>query len=152
MTEPKFHIAQINIAAMRFALDHAEMTPFVAQLDRVNALADSAPGFVWRLQDDSGHATAIKAYADENILINMSVWPGIEDLFEYSYQSAHAEVLRGRKQWFTRLETAALALWWVRGGEIPSVPEGVARHDHLRQHGPSAHAFTFKQRFPPPPA
>ena len=73
MTEQIFHIAQINIAAMRFPLDHAEMAPFVAQLDSVNALADGAPGFVWRLQDESGDATAIKAYAEENILINMSV-------------------------------------------------------------------------------
>lgn len=114
MTQPKFHIAQINIAAMRFALDHAEMAPFVAQLVRINALADGAPGFVWRLQDDSGDATAIKAYGDENILINMSVWSRIEDLFEYSYRSAHAEVLRARKQWFARPEAAALALWWVQ--------------------------------------
>ena len=152
MTEPKFHIAQINIAAMRFALDHAEMAPFVARLERINALADGTPGFVWRLQDDNGDATAINAYADENILINMSVWSRIEDLFEYSYQSAHVEVLRARQQWFTRLETAALALWWARAGDIPSVPEGVARLDHLRQHVPDAHALTFKQRFPPPTA
>ena len=89
MIEQIFHIAQINIAAMRFPLDHAEMAPFVAQLDSVNALADGAPGFVWRLQDKSGDATAIKAYAKENILINVSVWTGIEALFEFSYRTAH---------------------------------------------------------------
>lgn len=150
MTEQIIHIAQINIAAMRFPLDHAEMAPFVAQLDSVNALADGAPGFVWRLQDESGDATAIKAYAEENILISMSVRTGIEALFEFSYRTAHAEVLRARKQWFSNMEAASLALWWLPAGEIPTAGDGVARLEHLRQNGASAQAFTFKQRFEPP--
>ena len=150
MIEQIFHIAQINIAAMRFALDHAEMAPFVAQLDRVNALADGAPGFVWRLQDASGDATQIKAYADDNILINMSVWTSIEALFDYSYRTAHAELLRARKQWFSKMDAASLALWWLPAGEIPTVGDGVARLEHLRRNGAGAQAFTFKQRFVPP--
>lgn len=150
MTDANFHIAQINIAAMRFALDHAEMAPFVVQLDRVNALADGTPGFVWRLQDESGDATAIKAYPEDNILINMSVWTSIEALFEFSYRTAHAEVLRARKRWFSNMDEASLALWWVAAGEIPTVGDGVARLEHLRRNGASAHAFTFKERFSPP--
>ena len=150
MIEQIFHIAQINIAAMRFPLDHAEMAPFVAQLDSVNALADGAPDFVWRLQDESGDATAIKAYAEENILINMSVWTCIEALFEFSYRTAHAEVLRARKRWCSNMDEASLALWWVAAGEIPTVGDGVARLEHLRRNGASAHAFTFKERFSPP--
>ncbi len=150
MTLPKFHIAQINIATMRYPIEHREMAPFVAQLESVNALADGAPGFVWRLQDESGDATSINAYADENILINMSVWESIEALFEFSYKSAHAEPLRARKQWFTPMNEAVVALWWVDAGHVPDVGEGVGRLEHLRQNGPSAHAFTFKNRFPTP--
>jgi hypothetical protein len=33
---------------------------FVAGLDRINAMADGAPGFVWRLQTEDGNATAIR--------------------------------------------------------------------------------------------
>ncbi len=150
MAEPEFHIAQINIAAMRYPIDHAEMAPFAAQLESVNALADASPGFVWRLQDESGDATSINAYTDENILINMSVWSSIDALFEFSYRSAHAAPLRARKQWFTPMKEAVVALWWVKAGHIPDTDEGVARLDHLRQHGSSAHAFTFKNRFAAP--
>ena len=63
----------------------------------------------------------------------MSVWTGIEALFEFSYRTAHAEVLRARKQWFSNMEAASLALWWLPAGEIPTVGDGVARLEHLRQ-------------------
>ena len=85
MSEAEYHLAQINIATLRYPLDHLEMASFVARLEEVNALADTAPGFVWRLQDESGDATAINAYADDNILINMSVWQSIDALFYFSY-------------------------------------------------------------------
>ena len=149
MSEAEYHLAQINIATLRYPLDHLEMASFVARLEEVNALADTAPGFVWRLQDESGDATAINAYADDNILINMSVWQSIDAWFDFSYRSAHAELLRDRKQWFEAPREAFLALWWVDAGHIPGAGEGVARLEHLRQHGPSDHAFTIKQRFSP---
>ena len=48
------------------------------------------------------------------------------------------------------METASLALWWLPEGEIPTVGDGVARLEHLRQNGARAQAFTIKQRFEPP--
>jgi hypothetical protein len=54
---------------------------FVANLAPVNALADTAPGFVWRLEDESGDATSIRAFDDELLIINMSVWESIEALW-----------------------------------------------------------------------
>ena len=68
-----YHIAQINVARMRFSIDDPGMADFVAQLDAVNGLADRSPGFVWRLQGEAGDATTIQALDDANILINMSV-------------------------------------------------------------------------------
>ena len=47
MPHSRYHLAQVNIARMRAPLDHPLMTDFVAQLDRINALADATPGFVW---------------------------------------------------------------------------------------------------------
>jgi hypothetical protein len=43
-------LAQVNIARMRAPLDSPLLADFVADLDPVNATADTAPGFLWRLQ------------------------------------------------------------------------------------------------------
>jgi Domain of unknown function (DUF3291) len=63
------HLAQLNIGRIRYSLDDPRMADFVNNLDRVNAIAEHTPGFVWRLQDDSGNATAIHAFDDPRMLL-----------------------------------------------------------------------------------
>lgn len=148
----RHQLAQINVARMLYPLTDPGMSGFVAQLDRINALADRAPGFVWRLQDDSGNATGLRPFDDQMVIVNMSVWRSPEALFDFVYRSAHNEVMRRRKAWFEKPTRAHMALWWLPAGEIPSVAEGKARLEHLREHGPGPHAFTLKQPFPRPAA
>jgi hypothetical protein len=144
-----YHLAQINIARIRAPLDDPIMAGFVSQLDDINALADQSPGFVWRLQTDAGNATDIRAFEDEMILVNMSVWESVETLQQYVYQSEHVEPLRQRKQWFEPVPPT-LVLWWIPAGHIPTVHEAKDRLEMLQQQGPTAAAFTFKKPFPPP--
>src|SRR5262249_54524264 len=120
----RHHLAQANVARMRARLDDPLMAGFVAQLDGINALADRSPGFVWRLQTDDGNATSIRAFDDERILFNMSVWESIEALHEYVYRSKHVAVFRGRRQWFEPHPGPTLVLWWIESGSIPSIDEG----------------------------
>jgi Domain of unknown function (DUF3291) len=134
---------------MRGALEDVVMQGFVARLDEINALADSSPGFVWRLQTDAGNATYLRPYDDERIIINMSVWETVEDLRNYVYQSGHAGVLRQRSDWFEKLDTPVVALWWVPAGHKPSVDEAKKRLAHLELNGPTPFAFTFRSLFPP---
>jgi Domain of unknown function (DUF3291) len=142
-------LAQLNVARGKAAIDSPEMADFVAHLDRINALADAAPGFVWRLQDESGNATSIRPYEDERMMVNLSVWESIEELWSFVYDTGHLEVMRRRREWFQKLATAYLVLWWVPDGHIPTVDEAIARLDHFHGQGPTPHAFTFKQRFKP---
>ncbi len=128
------------------------MADFVALLEPVNALADESPGFVWRLQTDEGDATAIRAFEDDRILVNASVWESIEALWRFVYDGRHLEVMRRRREWFTRLAEAHLVLWWVPAGAIPTLADMRDRVEHLRAHGPTPYAFTFKCHFPPPSA
>ena len=148
------HLAQMNIARMRAPLTDPIMARFVAQLDEINALADATPGFVWRLQEHllpRPDETA-RAYAAGSIIVNLSVWEGVEPLQRYVYHSAHAGVMRDRREWFEKMEERWAVLWWVPAGYRPAVAEGKERLEHLRAHGTSAHAFNFKQTFPPPDA
>jgi len=151
---PAFHLAQVNIARMNAPLDSAEMADFVARIGELNALADAAPGFVWRLTtEDGGSSSYLRPYDDDRILFNLSVWRSVEALRAYVYGSAHAEVMRRRHRWFGKFEGAYLALWWVPAGQfpsiVPSIDEAKARLARLDREGPSPGAFTFKTPFPP---
>jgi hypothetical protein len=145
----KLHLAQVNIARMRGALEDPVMREFVARLEEINALADGSPGFVWRLQTDAGNATYLRPYDDERIIVNMSVWETVEDLRNYAYRGGHAEALRRRQEWFEKLDTPVVALWWVPAGHIPSIDEAKKRLAHLQERGPTPFAFSFRSLFPP---
>jgi hypothetical protein len=150
MLAKKYHVAQVNIGRMLTPLDDPTMAGFVEMLDEMNALADRSPGFVWRLQTEEGDATSLRPYEDERILFNLSIWENIEDLKSYVYKSAHADVMRRRREWFEKFEGMYLALWWVEAGHIPTIDEAKERLEHLNKNGESEIAFTFKWIFPAP--
>lgn len=141
------HIAQLNIGRARGPVDGPIMAEFMALLDPVNAVADASPGFVWRLQTEEGNATALRPYEDERMIVNMSVWESIEDLAAFVYRSGHVDVMRRRREWFEPMKPY-MVLWWVPAGHVPTVEEAKDRLAHLREHGPTPLAFTFKARFP----
>ena len=145
-----WHIAQLNVGTTVAPLDSPELADFVAALDGVNTLAESSRGFVWRLKSDGGNATGIRASDDPNFIVNMSVWESVEALFEFVYRSMHTKVMVRRREWFQKPDQAFQVLWWVPAGHAPTVQEALERLEHLRKHGPTAHAFTFKERYPAP--
>jgi hypothetical protein len=145
-----YELAQLNIGVIKGPIDSPVMADFVANLDRINGLAERTPGFVWRLQTEEGNATAIRPYEDEKIAVNMSVWRDVESLNKYVYSSAHVEIMRRRREWFERMNEAFLVLWWVPRDHRPSIEEAKARLELLRSKGPTAEAFTFRQAFPAP--
>ena len=145
----RYHLAQLNIASMKEPLESPGMADFVNNLERINALAEASPGYVWRLQDEAGDATAIRPFGDE-VLVNLSLWRDVQSLSDYVYKSAHTEMLKRRREWFAKVEQAHMVLWWVPAGHRPSVEEAAARLAHLREHGATAHAFSFRQAFAAP--
>ncbi|MDX5372578.1 MAG: DUF3291 domain-containing protein [Pseudomonadaceae bacterium] len=145
----RYHLAQLNIASMKEPLESPGMADFVNNLERINALAEASPGYVWRLQDEAGDATAIRPFGEE-VLVNLSVWVDVQSLSDYVYKSAHTEMFKRRREWFAKVEQAHMVLWWVPAGHRPGVEEAVERLAHLREHGASAHAFSFRQAFAAP--
>jgi heme-degrading monooxygenase HmoA len=145
-----YHIAQVNIARMLAPLTDPVMAGFVARLDAINAIADSSPGFIWRLQTPEGDATAIRPYEDDQILVNLSVWASLQALSNFVYASEHRQVMKQRRQWFQRFDGPYMALWWVPQGHIPTVEEAKERLAHLRTHDETPYAFSFKKPFSAP--
>ncbi|MGA5885048.1 DUF3291 domain-containing protein [Streptomyces cellulosae] len=144
-----YELAQVNIARLRAPLDTPLLKDFVDSLDSVNADADAADGFVWRLQSDEGDATAIPVFDDPWLIVNMSVWRDPDALTAFMYQGRHREMLSRRREWFERVEEAMTALWWVPAGHRPAVAEAEDRLLHLRALGPTPYAFTLRTSFPP---
>ena len=147
-----YDLAQVNIMRLREPLDSPALAPFVAALAPVNALADQAPGFVWRLEATDGNSTSFRIFDDPTLLVNMSTWRSVEALAEYAYRSAHSEIMRRRREFALPIPEAYIALWWVPRGHQPTVAEAEERLLHLRVHGPTAFAFGVRTPFPPPAA
>lgn len=145
-----YHLAQLNIGRARDTTDSAVMAEFMAALDPINALAEQAPGFVWRFQTDEGNATALRPFPDdERMMVNFSVWENPEALRDFVYRTAHAKVMARRREWFEKMEIYQV-LWWVPAGHRPSIGEAIERLEKLRTLGETAEAFTFKKIFAAP--
>jgi heme-degrading monooxygenase HmoA len=147
-----FHLAQINIAKLAAPLESPRIADFRDNLERINALAEAQPGFIWRAVGEGFDATDCRVFDDPEILINVTVWESAEHLAAFVFRTEHREFVRRRLEWFEPASEAFLALWWVRAGHIPDFDEAIARLNHLRAHGPTPEAFGFRSRFPAPDA
>ena len=153
-----FELAQVNIGRLVAPLDAPALKDFVDLLDPVNAAAEAAPGFVWRLMDeDDGNATAIQAFqwdaaGSAGVIVNMSVWTGVEELAAYVFGELHRQVLRRRREWFEKMAEQHTVCWWVPAGHRPTTDEAEDRIRDLRANGISPRAFTLRTSFPPPDA
>lgn len=149
----EWQLAQVNVGRLRAPIDDPIIAEFKGALDRINALADGTPGFVWRLQGDDGNATGFHPVEDDELVaINMSVWESIEALGDYVYRSDHTAFMRRRREWFEKYGSAFVALWWVPAGQIPTIEEAFERLDVVERRGATPYAFTFRHPFPPPNA
>lgn len=144
------YLAQINIGRLVAPIDDPRIAGFVSQLAPINKVAEESPGFVWRLQSDSGNATDVAYSNDPTILVNMSVWESLETLKSYVYRSRHVGVFEDRAKWFQKIDLPHYCLWWVPVGHIPSVAEGRERLEYYQKHGSTAEAFWFSEPYPAP--
>ena len=141
-------LAHANVARMRGSYEDPIMAGFVARLEPLNRLADSSPGFVWRLQDEAADVDAARIFGMDQIIFNLSVWGSIEALETYVYKTGHVEAVQKRSEWFEKPERAPFVLWWIERGHHPTIQEAKDRFELLWASGPSADAFTFRHSFP----
>jgi len=157
---PRYQLAQLNIATLLAPLNSPQLSDFVDNLDRINALAESSDGFVWRfdesydLGDDvppNSHPAAVTSHPfGPDVVVNLSVWRDVASLQAFAFKTGHVEILRRKREWFARMDEAYMVLWWVPEGHEPTVDEAAERLAHLRTHGPTAHAFGFRDTCGPP--
>jgi heme-degrading monooxygenase HmoA len=142
-------LAQINIARLLEPLDSPAIADFVVGLDPINALAERSPGFIWRLKDEVDNATNYRPFADDLVIVNMSVWENLDALRAFAFQTEHVEYIKRRREWFSRFPTAYMALWYVPEGHTPTIEEAKERLRSLDEQGETPFAFTFRKVFEP---
>jgi hypothetical protein len=147
-----YELAQVNIGRLKAPLDSPQLKDFADNLEPVNAVADAADGFVWRLQTEAGDATELRIFGDEWLMVNMSVWRDNNALTAFMYQGMHRELLARRYEFFERMHEVMTTMWWVPAGHRPTIPEAEQRLLHVREHGPTPYAFTLRKPFPAPEA
>jgi len=152
MSQParKYHLCHLNVGPARAPLFDPQMAGFVEKLEEINNLAYRSPGFVWHLQIDIYNPEDLAMYGEPGMLFNLSVWESVEALFTYVYRSDHTRMMQKRQEWFGKMEGPNYVLWWLPEGELPTLAEAKERLAYLAQHGPSPHAFSFKNSFPSP--
>ena len=143
-----YQLAQINVARMiGVNIEDPIMKAFVDSIDEVNNLAESSPGFIWRLKDESNNASSFNPFNDEQIIINISVWEDISSLENFTYKTFHTNFIRRRKEWFTKYGKAYYALWWIEKGKYPTIEESIEKLTYLQKNGATENAFDFRNKY-----
>ena len=141
-------VAQVNVARILAPLDDPVMVDFVNNLDQLNKLAEETNGFIWRFKEESNERVkTVHLHGYDHILVNLSVWDTVDDLYDYVYKTTHAEMLKRKGEWFTRMKQMHMAIWHMQPNRFPDVDEAAQRLEYIRDKGESPYAFTFKTRF-----
>jgi Domain of unknown function (DUF3291) len=146
----KYNLAQINISKSKGLPDSPVMASFMEKIDEVNAIAESSPGFLWRLKSDDGNATSIKVFDDEMIIVNMSVWESFDAFKGFVFNGLHAAMMRRRNEWFEKSDFSNLAMWWIPEGHTPTTDEAKGKLEKIATEGDTQEAFRFKNLFSAP--
>lgn len=136
------HLAQLNIARLKYDFEDPRVADFAANLDLVNGIAERSEGFVSRFVDEAGNdAISIRGFDDPAVIVNMSVWRDAETLERFVWNTVHKQFYRRRAEWFEVLGSQHFVMWWVDEGHIPTLEEAKTRLDSLNENGDSDFAF-----------
>lgn len=152
MTAPVHHIAEFNIGILRHDWEDPRIADFVAGLEKVNAVAQRSPGFVWMMGDDDMDAAQTDAEGvlggNPRTASTLSVWQSADALGRFVWNTVHRQYYARRGEWYDAAEQDAgprMVLWHVAPGHRPTIAEAKARLDHLAAHGPTDHAFGWSE-------
>ena len=136
------HLAELNIAEPKYPLDDPRMADFMDNLERINGLAATMPGYVWMHKDDSGHAMHMPTPWPDSAA-NLTVWESAEDLEHFVWNTVHKRFYNRKAEWFEAMKSHHFVMWNIEEGHRPTLQEAKERLDYLNEHGNSDHAFTW---------
>ncbi|MFZ1773803.1 MAG: DUF3291 domain-containing protein [Rhizobiaceae bacterium] len=134
------HLAELNIAVPKYPLDDPRIADFMDNLERINGLAATMPGYVWMHKDDTGHAMHIPT-PWPGAAANLTVWESAEHLEHFVWNTVHKRFYNRKAEWFSAMQSHHFVMWHVEEGHRPTLLEARDRLAHLDTHGNSDFAF-----------
>ena len=132
----------MNTGRLRGGPDDPQMAHFYENLERINAIAERMPGFVWRLKNETGKsAVGLHWPGDATMAVNLTVWQNAEALAKFVFQTVHRTIYARKHEFFEMPKAPTVAMWWIPVGQIPTIEEAKVRLDHLVANGSSEFAF-----------
>ena len=139
------HLAEFNCGVLRYDWDDPRVADFADNEPRVNALAERAPGFVWRLSSEEMEREQLDAQGalggNPRMASTLSVWADAASREHFVWNTVHRAFYARRAEWYDATDSHRLVMWWIPEGTRPTVADGVARLAKLEAEGPSAEAF-----------
>jgi hypothetical protein len=137
------HLAQLNISVWKIDDTSPEAAPFNDNVERMNGLAERSRGFVWRLLDEGRDENGRNLIGGPETLMTLSVWESPADLEAFAFNTVHRKIYERKAEWFHRLQSNHLVLWWVEEGTRPTIADAKVRLDHINAHGSTDFAFEW---------
>jgi hypothetical protein len=110
-----YYLAQANAAQMKGSLSCPIMEGMASQIQRINTLAESSAGFVWRIPSATNEqlnpiVDYLHGIEPERIFFNMSVWESVEALRQFTFESLHRSLLHRKVEWIIPSEDDSYVL------------------------------------------
>jgi len=141
-------LAELNIAMPKYPLDDPRIAGFTDNIQRVNDLAATMPGFVWRHVDEAPGHPGHRPVPWPNAIVTLSVWERAEDLHHFVRNTIHKAFYERRAEWFDAMDAHHFVMWHIAPDHRPTLAEAKARLDHLDTHGDTDHAFGWSHLAP----
>ena len=138
------HLAQLNVGRIRYPTDDPRMAGFMDNLDRINALAEKSPGFVWRMTGEGNNNMDVTRPDDSGMNYNLSVWRSVEDLEHFVWKTVHVRFYNRKLEWFSQISEPHFVMWPIEEGMEPSLDEALVRLETLRREGSSDQAYGWE--------
>lgn len=139
------HLAEFNFGTLKHPFDDPRIADFQNNIDRVNAVAERSPGFVWRLSDEDMESVQEDQEGPlalrPNTASTLSVWTDAQSLYHFVEKTLHAQFMRRAHEWFVPDDRGHLVMWWIEEGHKPTVADALQRWTLLQSQGPGEHGF-----------
>lgn len=142
------HLAEFNIGVLRYDWDDPRVADFQNNLERVYAIAERSPGYIWHMPpDDMDFAQNDPdgvLGANPRTASTLSVWESPDALYSFTFETVHKRFYDRRAEWYDTAEQGTrLVMWWVPVGHRPAIDEAADKLAELSRVGPSEAAFDW---------
>lgn len=142
------YVAEFNWGILLDDWDTPAIAEFQDNLDRVNAIAARAKGFVWRMDDGAMGAAQMDPEGsfggNPRLASTLSVWKSAQSLENFVHKTVHGTFMKNAHKWFIKQEGPTYVIWPVSVGETPTIKQAVERLNMLGVNGPTTLAYDFK--------